>query len=258
MILEEIEAKTILSKSQIFDYTLNAYVGCAHDCRYCYAKFMKRFTGHREPWGSFVDVKINAPELLAKEIKRKKKARVWISGVCDAYQPAEKKYSITRKCLEILAEHQWPVTIQTKSPLVLRDIDILKRLPEVEVGFTITTANDKVRKIFEPGAPPIEERIEALGVLHEAGITTYAMVAPMLPYADALPELLKGKVDHALIDQYNYHYADKLYKEHGFEWALDLYFFQEKGTELRSAFEKLGISCQLLYDAFNNKIARKK
>ncbi len=83
MNIREIKAKSILSKSQVYDYALNPYVGCQHGCVYCYAKFMKRFTGHGERWGEFVDVKINAPELLAHEVKRKKVGRVWISGVCD-------------------------------------------------------------------------------------------------------------------------------------------------------------------------------
>ncbi len=247
MIVKEIEAKSILNKSQIYEYTLNAYVGCSHDCRYCYAKFMKRFTGHREPWGGFVDVKVNAAEVLAREANRKKKGRVWISGVCDAYQSLEKKYELTRKCLEILVANGWPVTIQTKSPLVLRDLDVLKRAGDVEVGFTITTADDAVRKVFEPGAPQVEKRIEALQRLHAEGIRTYVMVAPMLPGAERLAGLLKGSVDHALIDRYNYHYADQVYKKHGMEWALDEEFFFQKGEELRSAFDHVGIPCRMLY-----------
>ncbi len=247
MIIKEIEAKAILSKSQVYDYALNAYVGCGHNCGYCYARFMKRFSGHKEPWGEFVDVKINAAELLAREVRKKKKGTVWISGVCDAYQPLEKKYRLTRRCLEILVEDGWPVVIQTKSPLVLRDIEILKRTTDSEVGFTITTADERMRRIFEPGAPPIEKRIKALGILHAEGIRTYVMVAPMLPGADRLAEMLKGKVDRALIDRYNYHYADRAYKKYGMEWAMDEAFFQEEGEELRTSFEKAGISCQKLY-----------
>jgi DNA repair photolyase len=247
MIVKEIEAKSILSKSQIYDYALNAYIGCRHQCLYCYAKFMKRFTGHREPWGEFVDVKINAPELLAREVKKKKKARVWMSGVCDAYQPLEKKYRLTRQCLEILVDHAWPVTIQTKSPLVLRDLEIVKRSADIEVGFTITTADEKVRRIFEPGAPPLAKRVEALGVLHGEGIRTFVMIAPLLPHAEGLVDMLKDRVDHVLIDRYNYHYADRAYKEHGMAWALDEDFFLEKGEELRTAFEKAGITCRRLY-----------
>jgi DNA repair photolyase len=247
MTFKEIEAKAILSKSQVYDYALNAYVGCQHGCVYCYAKFMKRFTGHREPWGAFVDVKINAAELLAREVKKKKKGRVWISGVCDAYQPLEKKYKLTGQCLEILVEQGWPITIQTKSPLVLRDIEILKRSADVEVGFTIATADEKVRRIFEPGAPLIAKRVEALGILHKEGIRTFVMIAPLLPHADGLVDMLKGRVDHVLIDRYNYHYADWAYKKYGMTWALDEDFFLEKGEELRAAFEKAGVSCQKLY-----------
>jgi DNA repair photolyase len=92
MKIREIKAKNILSKSQVYDYALNPYVGCQHACVYCYARFMKRFTGHKERWGEFVDVKINAPELLAFEVRKKKVGRVWISGVCDPYQPLEKSY----------------------------------------------------------------------------------------------------------------------------------------------------------------------
>jgi DNA repair photolyase len=247
MIIKEIKAKTILSKSQIYDYAVNAYVGCGHQCLYCYAKFMKRFTGHPEPWGTFVDVKVNAAELLAREVKRKHKGRVWMSGVCDAYQPLERKYQLTRRCLEILVEQGWPVTIQTKSPLVLRDIEILKSSADAEVGFTITTAEEKVRRIFEPGAPPFMKRIEALGILRAAGVRTFVMVAPMLPGAEALADLLKGTVDYALIDRYNYHYADATYKRLGMQHAMKSDFFFEKGAQLKAAFDKAGIPCRGLY-----------
>jgi DNA repair photolyase len=247
MIVREITAKSILSKSAIQDYALNAYVGCAHDCSYCYARFMKRFTGHGEPWGSFVDVKVNAPELLGREILRKKRGRVWVSGVCDAYQPLERTHRVTRRCLEILVAHGWPVTVQTKSPLVLRDLDLLRRAAGAEVGFTITTAHERIRRIFEPGAPPVPRRIEALATLHAAGVTTFVMVAPLLPGAAGLADLLKGKVDRALIDRYNYHYADRTYREHGLDWAKREEFFQEKGEQLRAAFEQAGIPCRKLY-----------
>jgi len=137
MITKEIQAKAILSTSRVYDYVINPYVGCQHACTYCYARFMKRFTGHKEPWGEFVDVKINGPDLLPLEIKRKRKGNVWVSGVCDPYQPLEAKYRLTRSCLKILREHDWPVIVQTRSPLVLRDIDVLKGARDFEVGFTL-------------------------------------------------------------------------------------------------------------------------
>jgi DNA repair photolyase len=247
MKIREIKAKSILSRSQVYDYALNPYVGCQHSCVYCYAKFMKRFTNHQERWGEFVDVKINAPELLAHEVKKKKIGRVWISGVCDPYQPLEKKYLITKKCLDILVENGWPFTVQTKSPLVLRDIETLKRADALEVGFTITTADERIRRIFEPGAPPSSKRIEALAVLHSEGIVTFAMVAPILPGAEGLVGALKGNVDHVLLDRLNYHYADWAYKRYGLTWAKEDSFFSQKGEELRAAFEKEGIPCQILF-----------
>ena len=247
MTIQEIWAKSILSKSQIYDYAINPYVGCSHACRYCYAAFMKRFTGHKERWGEFVDVKINAPELLAREIVRRKKGRVWVSGVCDPYQGAEKKYRLTRRCLEILVENGWPVTIQTKSPLVLRDSGILEKLEEAEVGFTITTADEEIRRLFEPGAPPIRDRIDALGVLHSKGIKTFAMIAPVLPGAEDLVTLLVDKVDHVLVDRLNYHYADRIYRENGMEWAKEEPFFLQAAGELEKGFEGQGISVQVLY-----------
>ena len=247
MIIREIQARTILSRSKIFDYVVNPYVGCQHSCTYCYARFMKRFTGHKELWGEFVDAKINAPDLLQREIRKMPPGRVWVSGVCDPYQPLEKTYELTKKCLEILIQHDWPITIQTKSSLVLRDMNLLRRSDKIEVGLSITTEDEGVRRLFEPGAPPIKERIKALDELHLASIRTFAMVAPMLPKAEGLTTMLRRKVDYVLIDRMNYHYGDWVYREHNMESAKNDDFFFLGGKELASAFEKAGIECQVLF-----------
>ena len=194
MVIREVLARSVLSESKVYDYTVNAYAGCAHSCSYCYARFMKRFTGHKEPWGEFVDVKINAPDLLAVEIRKKRPGTIWVSGVCDPYQPLEAKYELTKACIGIITGSGWPLVVQTRSPLVVRDLDILASSPEVEVGLSITTADDRVRRLFEPKAPPIAGRVEALQRLHAAGIRTFAMIAPLLPGAEELPGLLAGKV----------------------------------------------------------------
>ncbi len=232
MIVQEVRAKSVLSASKIYDYVVNPYIGCQHGCSYCYARFMKRVTGHPQPWGKFVDVKINTPDLLLVEVQKKKRGRVWVSGVCDPYQPLEARYKLTRQCLEILAHNSWPVVIQTRSPLVLRDRDIIKDAHHIEVGLSVTTADDRIRKLFEPQAPPINARIKVLAALQQAGIKTYAMVAPMLPGAEGLAELLKGKVDYVLTDRMNYHYADWVYRKHGLEDKLTDDFFNRTSQEL--------------------------
>jgi DNA repair photolyase len=247
MNIKEIQSKTILSPSKIFNYVINPYVGCQHACTYCYARFMKKFSRHMEPWGEFVDVKINAPDLLIVEINKKKRGSIWISGVCDPYQPLEAKYILTRKCLEILRQYDWPVTIQTRSSLVLRDIDIIKEIKNIEVGLSITTADDNIRKLFEPNAPSIEERLRALYELYNSGIRTYAMIAPILPGADLLVKALEGKVDYILVDRMNYNYADSIYKKYRLQDNLSDDFFSKTGRYIADQCMGSGIECRLVF-----------
>jgi len=208
---------------------------------------MKRFSGHKEPWGGFVDVKRNAADLLQAEIHKKRRGSVWISGVCDPYQRLEAKYKITRECLGILAQNDWPVIIQTRSPLVLRDMDILKEARSFEVGLTITTADDDIRKLFEPNAPPIMERLSTLDELHRSGIRTYAMIAPILPGAEVLARTLEGKVDYILVDRMNYHYADWVYRKYGLEDKLSDDNFHKTSREIATACRESGIDCRLTF-----------
>jgi len=245
--IREINSKAILSTSQVYDYVINPYVGCQHGCSYCYARFMKRFTGHKEPWGDFVDVKVNAPDLLVKEIKKKKKGTVWMSGVCDPYQPLEKRYKLTRRCLEILVQYSWPVSLQTRSPLVLRDLDILKEAEDLEAGLSITTANDEIRKIFEPHAPSIMERVRTIETMHQNGIRTYVMIAPILPEAENLVAILAGKVDYFIIDRMNYHHADRIYHKHGWQDKNTDEYFSFVGDKIASECRELGIECRSAY-----------
>jgi DNA repair photolyase len=245
-IIKEITSKSILSPSQIYDYVINPYVGCQHGCTFCYARYMKRFTHHKEPWGEFVDVKINAPDLLRKEITRKHKGTVWVSGVCDPYQPLEEKYHLTGDCVEILAQHHWPMIVQTRSPLVLRDINIFKDAPQCEVGMSIDTADDHVRELFEPMAPPIHDRLDALDCLHKAGVRTYAMIAPLLPGAEGLSDALKGKIDYVLIDKMNYNHAVWVYKKHNLHDKLSEAFYCQTSQQLAADFRYSGIKCQIV------------
>ena len=210
MTTNEIECKSLLNFSQLAEYCMNPYVGCEHACAYCYAdSITRRFSKHTEPWGDFVDVKVNAPEVLRKEILSKKKGEVFISSLTDAYQPIERKYGLTRKLLEMLLENQFPVRIQTKSSLVVRDIDLLKRFEEKEVGFTITAMDDSVRRVFEPQSSPIKERLDALRQLHENGIKTYIFNGPVLPnltdrdIGDLVKTAAELKVDCIFFDKLN-------------------------------------------------------
>jgi len=132
-------------------------------------------------WGRFVDVKRNIPAILAKELKRKERGVVGIGTVTDGYQPVEMKYRLTRLCLEQLARFDFPVSVQTKSSLVLKDLDLLQRLSDVEVGVTITTMDEAMRRRFEPFASPSERRLAALRVLNDADLRTWAFIGPILP-----------------------------------------------------------------------------
>jgi DNA repair photolyase len=143
---------------------------------------MMRYTNHREPWGLFVDVKVNAPRILMKQVKRFRVGRVFISSVCDGWQPLEEKYGITRACLEILLANGFPITILTKSTLASRDLDLIEGRSQVEVGATLTTLDERWRRLFEPRGSSGEERVSLLKQATEKGITTYAFLGPIMPY----------------------------------------------------------------------------
>src|SRR5438128_12340357 len=205
MKINEIEAKSILVRSKLPDaeYVVNPDTGCVFGCHYCYASFAGRFVG--EPignWGNYVYAKINAVPLFEVELARLRRAgrapSILLSSVTDAYQGAEKKYRLTRGILEVLAREPYPgvVSILTKSPLVLRDVDVLRRIPRAEVGLTITTTNDRLSRFLEVRAPLASRRLRALAELHAEGIRTYAFVGPLLPHfrydREALDALFAG------------------------------------------------------------------
>jgi DNA repair photolyase len=249
--IREIFSKTILTRTAIagFEYCINPYVGCGHGCRYCYASFMKRFTGHLEPWGEFVDVKVNAPNILRKQLKRAKPGTVSLSTVTDPYQPLEKRYELTRRCLEALLDQQFPVSILTRSPLCLRDIDLFKQFKNIEVGFSITTQDDNIKKIFEPHSPSIQSRVKALQTLRQEKLGTYAFIGPMLPLdPKPLVKILDGLVDEVLIDRMNYPNKVKaIYRRAKLEKYLEDDYFHYTGMELKETFEKNGISVSMCY-----------
>ncbi len=251
MVVKEIFAKTILTKTGIpgFDYCVNPYVGCGHGCRYCYASFMKRFTGHQEPWGDFVDVKVNAPQLLRKQLKRARAGRVIVGSVTDPYQPLEKKYGLTRACLEAFLDYPFQINLLTRSPLCLRDIDLFSQSRNIQVGFSIATHDEAIKKLFERRSPSIHARVDALRNLHEHRIPTYVFIGPMLPTDPAqLFSMLNGIVDEALIDRMNYSNKVKsIYRRAGLERYLEEDYFRIYGADLKGRFEKAGIPVTMCF-----------
>jgi DNA repair photolyase len=157
------------------EYTINQYRGCTHGCNYCYAPSLIH---DDRSWGSYVDVKINAHHVLDRELDRARKMVVFVSSASDPYQPVEARYKVTQKVLKVLAGHQFPVLLLTRSPLVLRDLDILQNIDWVRVGFSISSVSSR---FYEPGVPSLERRIEALAKLHDHGIRTFVSMAPIIP-----------------------------------------------------------------------------
>lgn len=208
--IREVQAKTILGKSGISDYCVNCYTGCLHNCVYCYARFMKRFSGHEEPWGQFLDIKINAPDLLAREVKRRPPGTIFFSSVCDAYQPAEMRYKLSRECLRILVDAGFHPSILTKSKLVARDFDILQDHDNCSVGCTLTTMDEQLRFRIEPGASPTRERIAALEEACSRGIKASAFLGPFMPGLSDTDEALDALISAVAPLPLTHFHADKL------------------------------------------------
>jgi len=179
--VREVAVKSALTRSRILPYCVNPYAGCSHACAYCYARFATRFSHPGEPWGSFVDVRVNAPEVLERELVRARPDTVFVSSVCDAWQELEAKYRVTRRCLEQLLGAGFPLYLQTKSILVERDFDLLEKHADVELGFKVTTVETDAARLFEPGASAPLERLRVLREARNLGVRTFAFLGPLLP-----------------------------------------------------------------------------
>lgn len=191
--INPIVAKTILTKSGLpgSDWVINPYNGCLFGCMYCYAAQIARWKHPKEKWGTYLDIKTNAPDLLKIELAKLERkfgkkdfGFIFLSSVTDPYVGLEAKYKLTRQCLEVLSDfgYEGGIGIQTKSGLVTRDIDVIKKLKNATVGFTVTSLDDKVSKFLEVFAPPVSVRINAIRELTKRGINTYAMIGPILPH----------------------------------------------------------------------------
>lgn len=202
-----------------------------------------------EQWGDFVDVKVNAPDVLRRQLKRVKRGTVLIGTVTDPYQPVEKTYHVTRRCLEAFLERQFPVNILTRSPLVVRDIDLFRQFKDIAVGLSVTTDSEEIKKIFEPNSPSIKSRIEALKALHDGGVPTYAFIGPMLPLnPKKVFEMIVGLVDEVLIDRLNYSNKVKgFYRKSGYAPYLEDGYFTHTASTLKEDFERRGVPVCVLF-----------
>lgn len=205
----EIQSSTILTPQKvgslagIYEFSLNPYAGCAFSCSYCY---VPKFPGKHEPteWGRWVEVKLNAPELIQKERMKVFGSRIFFSSATDPYQYLELKYRLSRRCLEqLLVYKPAQITMHTRSHLILQDVDLLKQFGKsLKVGVSITTDNEIVRSKFEPKAPSIRRRIELIRELHRNGIEVYASLSPLLPCnPERLVALISPYLSKAWIDE---------------------------------------------------------
>lgn len=204
MVIKEIETKSVLTKSNlpVSNYSVNPYVGCPHACKYCYASFMKRFTNHPEPWGDFVDVK-RWPDMTNTEKYRGKE--LFFGSVTDPYNPLEETYKRTRSLLEQLKGSGVKLSIQTKSDLVLRDLELIKTFPDARVGFSMNTLDGRFKNDMDK-AISIERRLSAMKQFHDAGIRTTCFISPIFPGITDVPaiiERVKGQCNLIWLENLN-------------------------------------------------------
>lgn len=191
--VKTIETRSILSRSNlpVGDYSANPYVGCPHACKYCYASFMKRFTGHQEPWGAFLDVK-HWPRIADPERYRDKE--IFIGSVTDPYNPYEETYGRTRELLEQLQGGGARISIATRSDLILRDLDLIGSFPDARVSWSINTLDEDFRSDMDD-AVSIERRLAAMKAFHDAGIRTTCFISPIFPGITDVPGIMDRVTD---------------------------------------------------------------
>jgi DNA repair photolyase len=211
VIAQEIKAKSIMLKHGKIDswfvsrYGMNLYRGCTHSCLYCDGRSERYYV--EGVFGENVVVKTNAVDVLRRELKpigrrvKLKPSYIMLGGgVGDSYQPAEEKYQLTRRMLQLLCEYRWPVHILTKSTLVERDIDIIKRINQQNraiVSFSFSSANDEVSAIFEPHVPPPSERLKTLAAFKKAGVACGMFLLPVIPFVTDTPEMIEETLEKA-------------------------------------------------------------
>ena len=231
MKIKEMRVQSVITKSNlpVCDYSVNPYVGCEHACKYCYASFMKRFTGHTEKWGEFIDVKFWQPIKNAEKYRGKE---FFIGSVTDPYQPSEEKYQRTRAFLEEMQGSGAAISIATKSDLVLRDINLLKTFQSVRVSFSINTLSEDFRADMDKGVS-IERRFAAMKKLREAGIRTTCFISPIFPEITDVKAIIERAKNNC-----NLIWLENLNLRGSFKPAIMAYI-GEKHSELMPLYEEI-------------------
>ncbi len=238
MEIKEITVNDYLTKSNLpaSDYVINPYVGCSHGCRYCYASFMKRFTGHKENWGDFIDIKKCNKKINLRKISGK---TVFLSSVTDCYNELEEKFLITRGILEQLIDSDCYLSISTKSSLILRDIDLLKQIKNLTVSMSINTLNENFKNDMDK-ASSIKSRLNALKELHKNGIYTVLFMSPIFPYITEWEEIME--ISKEFVDEY---WFENLNLRGSYKRDI-LDYIKEKYNEIYPEYTEI-------YDKKNNK-----
>lgn len=237
--IREIKVKSILTKSNlpVSDYSVNPYVGCTHGCRYCYASFMKRFTGHPEPWGAFLDVKY-WPEI--KRPERYAGKELFIGSVTDPYLPQEEVFGRTRALLEQLKGSGVKLSIATKSDLVLRDLDLIKTFPDARVSWSVNTLDEDFKDDMD-NAVSIQRRLAAMKAFHDADVRTTCFVSPIFPGitdVKAIIDRAKGQCNLIWLENLNLRGSYK---------SVILQYIREKYPELYPLYEEIYIQGSRTY-----------
>lgn len=229
--IKPIETKSVLSKSNlpVCDYSANPYVGCPHACKYCYASFMKRFTDHPEPWGSFLDVK-SWPEI--KNPQKYAGKGIFICSVTDPYNSYEEQYGRTRTLLEQLAGSGAKISIATKSDLVLRDLELIKSFPDARVSWSINTLDEGFRADMDD-AVSIERRLAAMKTFHDVGVRTTCFISPIFPGITDVPAIIERAKDLC-----NLIWLENLNLRGSYK-AVILDYVQTKYPELQSLYHEI-------------------
>ncbi len=246
------KAKSIFTRTKLpgSKRVINPYVGCGHNCLYCYAKFISRWRpGNYGKWGSWVEAKVNAPALVKGKYVD---GWVFMSSICDAYQPVEKKLKLTRKILENM-DKRIKLAILTKSDLILRDIDLLKQFKDIEIGFTINSFTGKAKKLFEPNAPANNQRIKALKILKKKGFKTYTFVSPIISGLIDLRDVISRTKDFS--DYYWFEFLNLRGAGKQFAQALEKEF--PKSYEIvtdKAKFQQFIKECKKIINSQNIKV----